>query len=168
VLRLSDNYLLRLDFPVSLKYVKDIHVGEPVDVLVESLNGLKLTGDVTRASWRVNDDTRTMTTEILVKNPDLKLVPGMYTRVSIRVNNRPQALSIPIEAVPATETNTVFVVNSQNQVEERPVTLGLMTPDNVEVVAGLKEGEWVILGSRSRLSLGEKVEPKATGAVAER
>jgi len=168
VLRLSDNYLLRLDFPVSLRYVKDIHVGEPVEVVVESLNSEKLSGKVTRASWRVDDDTRTMTTEILVKNPGLKLVPGMYSSVSIRVNNRPNALSIPIEAVPAAETNTVYVVNTQNQIEERPVTLGLTTPDRVEVIGGLKEGESVILGSRSRLRPGEKVEPKPAGALAER
>ncbi len=168
VLRISDNYLLRLDLPVSLRYVKDIHVGEPVDVVVESLNGLKLTGNVTRATWRVNDETRTMTTEILVKNPDLKLVPGMYTSASFRANNRPNALSIPIEAVPAAETNTVYVVNSQNQIEERPVTLGLDTPDSAEVLSGLKEGELVILGSRSRLHAGEKVEPKEIGAIAEK
>jgi len=169
VLRVSDNYRLRLDFPVSVKYVKDIRVGDAVDVVVESLNGKKFSGKITRASWRVNDDTRTMTTEIEVANPNLELVPGMYASVAIKVDDRPQALAIPIGAVPPGESaTTVDVVNAQNEIEERPVTLGIDTPTQYEVVDGLKEGELVVLGRRSRIKPGEKVEPKMTQSFAER
>ena len=37
LVRVSDNYLLRLDFPVTVDYVKDVQVGDPVEVRVESL-----------------------------------------------------------------------------------------------------------------------------------
>jgi hypothetical protein len=40
------------------------------------------------------------------------------------------------------------------------VTLGLETPNRFEVVSGLKEGELVLIGSRSQFSAGEKVAPK--------
>ncbi|HWD18050.1 MAG TPA: efflux RND transporter periplasmic adaptor subunit [Verrucomicrobiae bacterium] len=168
VLRVSDNYHLRLDFPVSLKYVKDIHIGDEVKVVVESLGGRKFSGKITRASWRVDDDTRTMLTEIEVANPGLELVPGMYSSVAMEVNQRPHALAIPVEAVVAGQSNAVYVVNAQNEIEERAVTLGLETPTQYEVVSGLKEGDLVVLGRRSRLSPGQKVQPQTMASLAQR
>jgi RND family efflux transporter MFP subunit len=166
LLEVSDNYHLRLDFPVSVEYVKDIRVGNTITVKVESLNDKTTTGKITRATWMVNDETRTMTTEIEVDNPNLELVPGMYARVAIPVDVRPNALAVPIEAVPPDQTNSVYVVNEQNEIEERPVKLGINTPTQFEVLSGLKEGELVLTGSRSQFKPGEKVEPKVVENLA--
>jgi RND family efflux transporter MFP subunit len=168
LVRVSDNYRLRLDFPVSLPYVKDTHVGDPVEVRVESLGGKSFTGIITRTTDRVEEQTRTMITEIEVPNPSLKLVPGMYATVVLKVERRPAALAIPTEAVPAGLKSSVYVVNSQNQIEERPVTLGLETPSSYEVLAGLKEGDLVLIGGRSRVKPGQKVEPKLINSLAQR
>jgi multidrug efflux pump subunit AcrA (membrane-fusion protein) len=97
----------------------------------------------------------------------LELVPGMYASVVFKAQNHPQALAVPIQALPPGETRTIYVINDQNQVEERPVTLGIQTADKYEVVAGLKEGEMVLVGSRSRVRLGQTVEPKLTGSLAQ-
>ncbi|HEV2211456.1 MAG TPA: efflux RND transporter periplasmic adaptor subunit [Verrucomicrobiae bacterium] len=167
VVRVSDNYLLRLDFPVSVEYVREVHDGEPVQVRVESLGGKEFTGKITRSTQRVNDDTRTMIAEIEVANPKLELVPGMYAKVLFKYEQRPQAVAIPIEAVPPGQTSTVYVVNSQDQIEERSVTLGLQTPTKYEVVAGLKPGEQVLIAGRSTVQVGEKVEPKLFQSLAE-
>lgn len=164
LLEISDNYLLRLDFPVSVGYVQDIKVGGLISGVVESLNGKPFSGKITRATWQVNDDTRTMTTEIEVTNGDLTLVPGMYASVSIPVEVHPHALTIPIEAVPPGETNSVYVINQDNVVENRPVTLGMYTSSSYEVLSGLKEGEMVLTGSRAQARPGEKVQPKEAGA----
>ena len=77
LVRLSDNYRLRLDFPVSVGYVKDIHLHDSVEVRVESLKGKPLIGIISRFSQKVDEATRTMVTEIEVPNPNLELVPGM-------------------------------------------------------------------------------------------
>jgi RND family efflux transporter MFP subunit len=165
--RVSDNYLLRLDFPVSALWVKDIRVGDPVEVRVESLGGKSFTGTITRSTLRVNSDTRTMMTEIEVPNPKLVLVPGMYAEVILKVQRRPQALAIPIEAVPAGQTSSVYVVNDQGQIEERQVTFGIDTPTKYEVTAGLKEGELVFVGRRSQVHPGQKVEATLVGPLAQ-
>ncbi len=167
LVRVSDNYRLRLDFPVSVAYVKDIHVGEPVEVQVESLGGKRFSGTITRATFEVNEETRTMTTEIEVPNPNLILVPGMYATVMLKVQSRPHALAIPIEAVPPGRTSSVYVVNANHQIEDRPVKLGLDTPTKYEVISGLKEGELVLLGSRSRVHPGQKVQASLIGPLAE-
>ncbi len=69
LVRVSDNYRLRLDFPVTVDYVKDIRLGDPVAVRVDSLDGKTFTGKISRFTDDVDENTRTMTTEIEVPNP---------------------------------------------------------------------------------------------------
>ena len=161
LVRISDNYRQRLDFFVSVQYVKDIHVGDLVEVKVDSLQGREFTGKVTRFSDKVDPDTRTMPTEIEVTNADLEIVPGMYASVVLKVQKRSGVLAVPAQAISGSAAPTVYVVNDQHEIESRPVTLGLETPDKFEVVSGLKEGEWVVIGTRSFVHPGEKVETKA-------
>ena len=160
LVRVSDNYLLRLDFPVTVDYVKDIKVGDSVAVRVESLNGKTFDGKISRFTDNVDDNTRTMITEIEVPNPGLELIPGMYATVVLKVDQHPNALSIPIEAVSNAKASTVLVLNRDHQIEERLVRLGLQTCDRYEVLSGLNEGDLVVIGSPSEFQKGEKVEPK--------
>jgi RND family efflux transporter MFP subunit len=160
LVRVSDNYRLRLDFPVTVDYVKDVQVGDSVEVRVDSLNGKTFTSKISRFTHDVNEDTRTMTTEIEVPNPNLELMPGMYATVVLKVEKRLQVLAVPTEAVIGEKTPTVYVVNRDNQIEEHAVKLGLETPDKYEVLSGLHEGEMVVIGNRSGLQDGQKVEPK--------
>ena len=164
---LSDNYRLRLDFPVSVAYVKDIQLGDRVEVRVESLKGKPFTGTILRSTQKVDEDTRTMIMEIEVPNPKLELVPGMYATVVLKVERRPQALAIPTEAISTDKKTSIYVVNPEQEIEERPVTLGLETPGKYEVVAGLKEGELVVMGSWSRVKPGQKVEAQLIASLAQ-
>lgn len=160
LVRVSDNYLLRLDFPVSVEYVKDIRVGDVVEVRNESLGGKMFTGKITRFTDKVDEDTRTMMVEIQVPNPDLKMIPGMYATVVLKVEKHADALVVPTQSVSPGKTARVFVVNHDNQIEERDITLGVESPDEYEVLSGLNEGDLVVVGDHSELQAGQKVEPK--------
>ena len=160
LVRVSDNYRLRLDFPVSVEYVKDIHLGDKVDVRVESLSGRSFAGTISRFTQKVTDNTRTMITEMEVLNPNLEIIPGMYATVVLNVENRPQSLAIPIQTSASGGTTKVLIVNTKHEIEERPVTLGLETPSKYEVVSGLREGDLVMMGNPSQLKPGQKVDTK--------
>ncbi|HEY3761457.1 MAG TPA: efflux RND transporter periplasmic adaptor subunit [Verrucomicrobiae bacterium] len=160
LVRVSDNYRLRLDFPVDVDYVQDIHAGDPVQVQVSSLGNKTFTGDITRFTRDVDDKTRQMTTEIEVPNPDLELVPGMYAYVNLQVEKRSQVLAVPTQAVMAGTPPTVYVVNRDNDLEQHPVTLGLEMPDKDEVISGLHEGDLVVVGNPSGFQAGQKVQPE--------
>jgi len=164
---LSDNYRLRLDFPVSIAYVKEIHPGDQLEVRVESLNGKPFTGIISRCAQKIDQETRTMLTEIEVPNLKLELVPGMYATVVLKVEKRPGALAIPTDAVSADKKASVLVVNNDQEIEERPVTLGMETPGKYEVIDGLKEGELVVISTRSQVKPGQKVEAKLIGSLAQ-
>jgi RND family efflux transporter MFP subunit len=165
LVRISDNSLLRLDFPVSVDYVRGIRLDAPVSARVDSLGGREFTGRIARFADKVDDATRTMVVEMEVPNQALELVPGMYATVTLRVEQRPHALAIPIEAVPP-GGKSVLVVDSSDKVQERSVTLGLETPSRYEVLTGLDEGDRVIVGNSGQLVAGTKVEPRITAPLA--
>ncbi|HEY5909228.1 MAG TPA: efflux RND transporter periplasmic adaptor subunit [Verrucomicrobiae bacterium] len=163
----SDNYRLRLDFPVSVGYVKDIQVGAPVEVRVQSLGGKRFSGTIARSTQTVDEATRSMMTEVEVPNPKLELVPGMYATVMLKVERRRNVLTIPTEAVSGSGGTSVYVINHRREIEERTVALGLETSTRYEVTAGLEEGDLVLVGSRAQVRPGQKVQPKLVDALAQ-
>jgi len=160
IVRLSEDDLFRLVIPVPESYVPFIRVGDRVDVKVPALNRT-FPGKVARFSVDVREDTRTMHTEVDVKNPDHILVPGLYAEADLTLEHKEDIPSVPLQAVNHEGNKaTVFVVNSNDELEDRTVSLGLQTATDAEVVAGLHEGEEVVLSDRSGLKPGEKVIPK--------
>jgi RND family efflux transporter MFP subunit len=159
IVRLSQNDRLRLDIPISVSYVAKINVGDPVEIRVGSLNRV-LEGKIARATRKVETATRTMEVEVDVRNENLSLIPGMYASVALRLDHREKTLVVPVQAVSRQKTCTVLVVNKENKIEERTVTLGLETPQELEVLAGLRESELVMVGSRTQVKAGQQVEPR--------
>src|SRR4029077_17353975 len=98
IVQLSQNNLLRLILPVPESAVSRVHVGEAVDVRVSSL-ARTFPGRVARVAGKIQQTTRTMDTEVDVPNPALTLIPGMYAEVNLRVDERHNALAVPLDAV---------------------------------------------------------------------
>jgi hypothetical protein len=55
----------------------------------------------------------------------------------------------------------VLVVNANSEIEDRPITLGIQTATDAEVLTGLNEGEQVVVSDRSGLKPGQKVHPQS-------
>jgi RND family efflux transporter MFP subunit len=157
IVRLSQDDLFRLVIPVPESYVRFIKVGDQVNVRVPSLNHT-LVGKVARFSVDVREDTRTMHTEVDVSNPDHLLVPGLYADADLTLEHKEDIPSVPLQALNHEgDKTTVFVVNANGEIEDRPVTLGIQTAADAEVVSGLQEGELVVESDRSGLKPGQKV-----------
>jgi RND family efflux transporter MFP subunit len=166
LVRLSQNSLLRLILPVPESSVPGVHVGQPVEVKVPSLNR-SFAGRVARFAAKVQLSTRTMDTEVDVPNPDLILVPGMYATVNLTLEQHNNALAIPLTAIGGGEEKpTVLLVRPDGAVEERPVALGLETSNRVEIRAGLSEGDLVVVGNRNQIRPGQQVSPKLVDMAA--
>ena len=160
VVQLAEYSKLRLVVPVPESAVPSIHLGTTVQVKVQAL-GRSFEGRVARFADAVNNETRTMHTEIDVANPDGTLVEGMYAEAKILLLKKNSVLTVPVQAVQRNGAQaSVLVVNAQGRVEERQVKLGQEGSERVEVTAGVGENEQVIIGSRSDFRVGEKVEPK--------
>ena len=156
IVKLSEDDLFRLVIPVPESYVHFIRVGDPVDVHVPSLDRT-FPGTVARFSSGVREDTRTMHTEVDVKNKGGSLVPGIYAQADLTLEHRDDVPTIPLQALNHEGEKTTAFVVSNGQIEDRAVSLGIQTATDAEVVNGLKEGEEVVVSDRGGLKPGDRV-----------
>lgn len=155
---------LRLVVPVPESAVPDLRLGSVIDVLVPAL-GRTFKGRVARYSEALNDETRTMHTEIDIDNPDGTLINGMYAETTLVLQEKNDTLSVPIEAVKRNGSEgSVLVVDSSGVVEVRSVRLGIDGNGRIEVLSGVNEGDQVIVGNLSQFQPGEHVRPKAVSS----
>jgi RND family efflux transporter MFP subunit len=118
-------------------------------------------GRVARFADALNDETRTMHTEIDVENPQNTLTDGMYAEVKLVLHGKEDALTVPVQAVIQEGNNHyVLALDDQNRVHKRNVELGEQTSTTVEIVHGLAEKERVIGAGQSDYAIGEVVTPK--------
>ncbi len=161
VVRVSQNTLLRLILPVPESIVSHVRQGETVEVRVSSL-ARAYPGRVTRLAEKLQQDTRTMETEVDIPNGDLKLVPGMYAEVSLRISESDRVLSVPLDAVEVANGSQVLTVDSGGVIHRVPVVTGLETAQRIEVRSGLNDGDTVIVGRHAGLRDGQHVRTRLT------
>jgi RND family efflux transporter MFP subunit len=159
LVQLAQEDLLRLRFPVPEAQTPLIENGRKVEVTVPALDQT-FVGTVTRFAWLINRSTRTMTTEVDVQNPDGRIKAGMYAYVRLPLRVAKGALAVPLQALTAGDNPTVLVLAKDGTVAERKIKVGIRTPDKAEIVSGLEEGDVVVVGNRSGLAAGQKVEAK--------
>jgi len=165
IVKLSEDDLFRLVIPVPESYVQFIRVGDPVDVRVASLNRT-FPGKVARFSQGVREDTRTMHTEVDVPNKTGTLVQGMYAEAVLTLQQRDDVPTVPLQAVNRTgDKTTVLVVDPNEKIEERSITLGIQSASDAEVTSGLQAGERVVVSDRGGLKVGEKVHPQVVQMI---
>jgi len=165
LVRLSQDNLFRLVIPVPETYVRYIKIGEPVSVNVSSLNRT-FPGKVTRFSVDVKEDTRTMHTEVDVPNPDRVLVPGMYAEATLVLEQKDNAVAVPLQAIERSgEATSVYVVTPENKIDVRRIKLGVETATDAEALDGVAEGDMVVVGDRSGLKTGQIVRPQEVQVV---
>jgi RND family efflux transporter MFP subunit len=160
VVRLAQNDLLRLTLPVPVTDVAEVKDGQPVDVNIANPSRT-IRGKITRYADSVQMATRTMDTQVDVSNSDGSLVPGMYAEVHLHLANRPNTLSVPVDAIDGVGTSVeqAYVVRS-GVVHIVQVNTGLQTPTRIEVLSGLQAGDQVIVGRHSGLSEGQQVQAR--------
>jgi RND family efflux transporter MFP subunit len=165
LVKLSQDDLFRLVIPVPESYVKYIRVGDPVEVRVPSMDRV-FPGKVARFSVDVTADTRTMHTEVDVPNPSHILIPGVYAEAALTLEHRNDALVVPLQGVnQAGDQTTIMLVDPNNTLQERKITLGIQTANEAEVRSGLNEGDRVVVSDRSGLKAGTQVRPQEVEAL---
>jgi RND family efflux transporter MFP subunit len=160
LVRLSQDEKFRLVIPIPESYVKYIHIGDPVQVRVPSLDKI-FPGTVKRFSVDVAADTRTMHTEVDVLNTSGVLMPGLYAEAMLTLEHKDNALVVPVQAVnQAGGQASILLVDASNRLQERKIKLGLESSTVAEVVSGLNEGDRVVVSDRSGLKAGMQVKPQ--------
>jgi RND family efflux transporter MFP subunit len=160
VVKLSQVNVLRLRIPVPESLAASVRDGEPADIRVKATDE-HLSGKVIRSTDSLDRSTRTMQVEVDVPNQDYKLTPGMYADVSLRIQNDPNALTLPLQAINReADKTTVLFVNAENHVEEREIHTGIEGSNRIQILSGLNEGDRVIVGNLGQYRAGQHVDPQ--------
>jgi RND family efflux transporter MFP subunit len=138
--------------------VPRLHVGDPAIVKPSGFDGEPFIGKVTRFSLRVDPQTRNMRTEIDLPNPDERLYPGTYAEVSLEMNRRPDALTVPAAAVGSDGGGSFVDTITDNRVTRLPIKTGLTDNGRIEVTAGLSEETPVVTAITSAPPPGTPVQ----------
>jgi HlyD family secretion protein len=136
--------------------------GDAATVQIQSLRNREVIGKVTRTSWTLDPANRSLRTEIDLANKDLSLRPGMYATVRILLEERPNALVLPISAVMYEKNETFCNCVKNGKIVRQPLKVGLRSGDEVEVLDGLGGDETVVLLASSSLAPGQAVEVSET------
>jgi membrane fusion protein (multidrug efflux system) len=140
-----------------------VRVGAAVDVAVDALGGRSVQGKVARIAPLVEERTRSF--EVVVQIPGGNdLVGGLFARATVTVGKATRVLVVPPAALVRDGSDPLFAqtfVVAAGRAERRKVTLGVETPDAIQVTDGLKAGDLVILHPPVALSSGAAVEHQA-------
>jgi Cu(I)/Ag(I) efflux system membrane fusion protein/cobalt-zinc-cadmium efflux system membrane fusion protein len=121
-----------------------IKPGDPAEVTVDAYPNAVFRGRVDYVLPQLDMMTRTLPVRLVFPNPGLKLRPGMYVNVGVKLPMGRQMI-VPASAVFHSGTrNLVFINRGGGQIEPREVELGPSVADQFVIRKGVKQGEQIV------------------------
>ncbi|KPJ60703.1 MAG: hypothetical protein AMJ46_05465 [Latescibacteria bacterium DG_63] len=148
---------VRVKIGVPESEIGSIRQGQEATLSVSAYPGRQFEGQVSTVSPLVGQYTRTAEAEVMVKNQNGSLKPGMTAELSVKVDTRENALVIP-EAAVRREVGiaTLFVV-SEGRAHERKIATGVVGSGLVEVLSGLSEQDSVVVKGQFQLKDNSRI-----------
>jgi RND family efflux transporter MFP subunit len=154
---LMNDDVLRIQLYVPQDQAFGVAPGVEAVVRVPELPGREFPGTVTRIADALQPGTRTLLTEIDVPNPDHALPAGVYCTVELKIPRKTPSLIVPAAAIVFNADGLSVMVVEDGVARERRVTESRDFGTTVELSAGVKDGDQVILNPPVDLTEGHKV-----------
>lgn len=127
-------------------YVK---AGVNVVAKAQAVPGRSFEGTVQAVLPQLNSNTRTVLARIVLKNPEQKLLPGMFVQTRFMDSSRPETLIVPSEAVIQTGRRAVVMLaNEEGRFTPVEIKTGIEFDGKTEVLEGLQPGQEVVLSGQ--------------------
>lgn len=139
-----------------------IRVGGPADVSAAG-GSIEVQGRVERIAPTVDAATRTMAAEIVIDNADDALRPGMYTEVSLLIEEKSDVLLVPEQALVRREGRLEAIRVDDGVAHIVPVTVGIIAEGFAEVIEGVEAGERVVVRGQYLVNDGDPVRYETQG-----
>jgi membrane fusion protein (multidrug efflux system) len=158
-----------LDFYLPEQALSQIKVGQKLTVTNDTYPGRKFSGSLIAINPKVDEATRNVRVRAALKNADHALLPGMYATAAIGVGEPHPYVTLPQTAVTYNPYgNSVYILkegtdkddkgNQTFTVEQSVVTLGDTRGDQVAILSGVKEGDFVVTAGQIKLQKGGKAK----------
>ena len=151
--------MLRVYVNVPEDYWRGIKPGQTTaDVVLNEFPGQKFPGKVVRTSEAINGTTRTLLTEIDLPNPDNILLSGSYAEVHLHVPGQTPTFLIPTNTLLFRSEHLQVGIVRNSKVAITSITPGHDFGDQIEVVAGLKADDQIVVSPPDSLVSGQEVK----------
>lgn len=116
---------------------------------VDALGGRSFTGTRHSLAHKPLSQVQAYSLQLAADNPDGILRPGMFAEARILREERPKALLVPLYAVIAPDREKICFVAQDGKAQRRRVTVGRLLGQEIEITAGLRFGDaLIVLGQR--------------------
>ena len=170
---LTDLSQLYVEFSVPQQDLGLVGRDAKVSVTTDGWPGRRFNGTVNAIEPQIDVNTRNVTVQALMPNPDKALRPGMYVDVAVNLPPQHDALLVPVTAIQTSASGESIVVvrdissDGGGVAEIVPVTTGRRMGDQVIVETGLKPGDVVVTQGQIRVQPGQPVTSVANVSAAE-
>jgi RND family efflux transporter MFP subunit len=162
--RMTRNDPIRVFVDAPQAVSESMKVGTPVQILVNNLPNRPFDGRITRTARAVDSHARTLRVEVDIPNHDDALLPGLYVKVGFHLPGQGTA-QVPAAALVARAAGPqVAVVNGDDTVQFRNVSIARDNGNTVDLASGVAPGDKVVLNISSQIAAGQKVRPGADGS----
>lgn len=149
---------VKIQFSVPEKYAKNVKLGQVIEFKTDG-NDQSYKGKVYAFEPRIDEGTRMMTVRASLPNPG-GLIAGSFVSINYDMGTEENAFMVPSESiVPVLKGQKVYVVRN-GAVEEVPVEIGIRTPEKVQIIGALKEGDQVLISGLLAVRPGMQVKTK--------
>ena len=157
IVRIENVSSIKVDFRIPENYLSKIRPNQEILVRLDAYPGEEFRGRVYAVEPVVEERTRTIAMRARIPNKGFKLKPGMFVRVAVTMENRPNAIVIPEQAIwPQGKDSFVFrVVDGKAALTK--VEIGNRQPGSVEILKGLGANDMVVTDGQIKLRDGAPV-----------
>ena len=161
--------LLRIKRAVNEGLISAANEGEGFEIQMglQGEEGFPHAGTVNFVDNQVNPGTGSISVRAIFRNPKpvggtYLFVPGMFVRVRLPIGQPRQEMLVIDRAVTSDQgVKYVYVVNGENVVEARRVTVGALQEDGLRVISqGLQPDDWVVVGGLQQVRPRMAVQPE--------
>ena len=146
---------IRVRVNVNETLIHRYRTGQPAFIEVE---GGRVTGKVVKVPLAGSPESHSFYVETVFANPKQLLKPGMFVTVHVVVDERTDALTLPIETILSEGKEKYVFVVKEGQAHKASLNIGVRGGDAFEILEGLEVGDLVVASGASRLSEGVKVK----------
>ena len=128
------------------------------DITIDALDNLKIKGRKYFLSRQPDDMARLYNLELVVDNPNGRILPGMFAKVEIVKRQYKDAIAIPLYAVISQDDKNFIYIENNGKAEKQEVELGILDGWMIQVTAGIKPGDRVIIVGHRQVDQGQTVQ----------
>jgi membrane fusion protein (multidrug efflux system) len=151
---------IKVDFRVPEIFLAQVKLGQPISLKVDAVPGRNFQGRIFAVDPVVDVNGRAIKLRATVPNGDLVLKPGLFTRITIVVDRRENAMLVPESAIVPDGIGKIVYIVDNGKAKRIAVELGKRLPGKVEIVKGLTPQMIVVSSGQMRLRDGSAVSIK--------